>query len=326
MKKRLPKNVFVDSWEEISVSEAARRLGVSRTTLYLDIDAGLITAPVKPVKGGQPACFEWPKVRDQFFACRGRKRPRKLKETRTPYDQRILLERAMKAAGNDPTANVFIQPPQAQPHGKGSHRTKNKEPIIVVQKAPKQPPPLPPPREELGQLNRIRAAATAIKAKQDQERFAAEKVREPYTIRADRAKAEKEETNAASALIELHLKAKTLMPVEELEDRLRERDSILRDRLSAMVSWIKEQHENVSHAICDSIQTYLDDSLQSFGKGILTKEERENAEELKSILAARQEAEGLSTDDTQANDDPLGDDLEGYTEDDLGTDGGSDGT
>lgn len=142
------------------------------------------------------------------------------------------------------------------------------------------------------QATQVRTALTAVKIKYQQQKQATEIKKEPYALRAERAKAEKEETNASAALIELHLKAKTLMPVDELEDRLRERDSIIRDRLGAMPSWLRELHPGIPPEVFANIEKYLDDTLQKLGKGILTDDERESAQEMTAILEDRDEAEG----------------------------------
>jgi hypothetical protein len=143
------------------------------------------------------------------------------------------------------------------------------------------------------QYTQVRTALTAVKIKHQQDRHESDKRKEPYSIRAERAKAEKEETNAAAALIDLHIKAKTLMPVDELEDRLRERDSIIRDRLGALPSWLRELHPGLPPEVFGNIEKYLDDTLNRLGQGILTADERETASEMIEVLNDRDEKEGV---------------------------------
>lgn len=252
----------------ISIKEASTRLKVSHAALYKEFGRDL-TCPAITESGAK--YLLWPQVRDEW-----NKHRRKPRSIRSPKKMDLVgsanpQQENQGDAESNPSA---AQPPHHKKYNPVGYTPRSVE--ILAEPTP---------------YTKVRTAATALKIQHQKEKFESEKRKEPFAIRAERAKAEREETNAASALIELHLKAKTLMPVDELEDRLRERDMVIRDRFLALPVWLREQHPNIGPDVIVSIERFCEDTLQRLGKGILTADERDSAEEMTNILSDRRETE-----------------------------------
>jgi len=290
--------VITDGGDElISINEASKRLGISRNALYLQFGDD-ITPPERAADN--QTYMRWPKVQIEWLAHKAKPRANARPEGTPPKKKPAKpIPKKVKKTPNPPKVRACVAP-KPTPQDTAIEELIAKEPILTEPKAapvvkertkPDQfpsysgnPIPLREGPKEPTQYTKVRTAATVVKLKHFEQRAESEKAREPFAIRSERAKAEKDETSAASALIELHLKAKTLMPVDELEDRLRERDSVIRDRFTAMAAWLREKHPNIDLDILKSVHEYRIDSLHRLGQGVLTEDERDSAEEMISIL------------------------------------------
>ena len=152
--------------------------------------------------------------------------------------------------------------------------------------------------EDATKLKQVKTVEATLKAKKLQTELEQNKKMLPISMRLEIAKTEKEEAASAKSIIDLHVQTKRLMDVEELEDRMRERDSVIRDRLGTLSTKMRGDFPELEQIYIQAIDKFMAEILNTLGQGILTEDERDQANESIRVMSTRERAPSDSEGDT----------------------------